>query len=109
MHGEIIERTDLLVNLEKDIDKSGKEISKATSDLQAVADGKTSKVIADIQISLDQNREELATEQATLASLEAKIDAMKSEVGRLKGDLELNQKEQKELQEKYKSIASSRS
>ena len=103
LQGEILERTDLLVNLEKDIDKSGKEISKAISHLQAVAGGKTSKVIADIQISLDQSREELATEQATLASLEAKIEAMKSEVGRLKGDLELNQKEQKELQETHKS------
>ena len=55
-----------------------------------------------MQISLDKSREELATEQAILASLDAKVDAMKSEVGRLKGDLELNQKEQKELQEKRK-------
>ena len=44
-----------------------KGIGKATSNLQAVAGGKTSKVIADIQISLDKSREELATEQATLA------------------------------------------
>ena len=103
LQGEILERTDLLVNLEKDIEKSSKAIGEATTNLQAVAGGKTSKVIADVQISLDESRKELATEQATLASLDAKIEAMKSEVGRLKGELELNQKEQKELQQKHKS------
>ena len=103
LQGEIVERTDLLVKLEKDIEESSKEIGEATTNLQAVAGGKTSKVIAEVQISLDGSREELASEQATLASLEAKIEAMKSEVGRLKGDLELNQKEQKELQDKHKT------
>ena len=103
LQGEIVERTDLLVKLEKDIEESSKEIGEATTNLQAVAGGKTSKVIAEVQISLDGSREKLASEQATLASLEAKIEAMKSEVGRLKGDLELNQKEQKELQDKHKT------
>ena len=102
LQGEILERSDSLEKLEKEIEKGAKEISKATENLQAVADGKASKVIAEMQISLDKSREELATEQAILASLDAKVDAMKSEVGRLKGDLELNQKEQKELQGKRK-------
>ena len=103
LQGEIIERTDLLQKLEENINRGTKKISKATENLQAAAGGKTSKVIAEIQISLDGSREELATEQAILASLEAKVDAMKSEVGRLKGDLELNQKEQKDLQKTRKA------
>ncbi|MBE28282.1 MAG: chromosome segregation protein SMC [Euryarchaeota archaeon] len=102
LQGEIVERSNLLEKLEKDIEKSAKRIGKATETLQAVASGKSSKIIAEMQISLDQSREELATEQAILASLDAKVDAMKSEVGRLKGDLELNQNEQKEVQGKRK-------
>ena len=99
LQGEIIERTGLLETLEKDIEKVAKLIGKSTQNLQAVAGGKTSKVIGELQISLDEIREEFSTEQASLASLTAKVDAIKTEVGRLKGELELNQNEQKELQE----------
>tara|TARA_B100000809_G_C15065478_1_gene504018 strand:+ start:1 stop:1290 length:1290 start_codon:yes stop_codon:yes gene_type:complete len=103
LQGEILERTGLLETLEKDIEKVAKHIGKSTQDLQAVAGGKTSKVIGELQISLDEIREEFSTEQASLASLTAKMDATKTEVGRLKGELELNQNEQKELQETRKT------
>jgi chromosome segregation protein len=103
LQGEILERTGLLETLEKDIEKVAKLIGKSTQDLQAVAGGKTSKVIGELQISLDEIREEFSTEQASLASLTAKMDATKTEVGRLKGELELNQNEQKELQETRKT------
>ena len=103
LKGEIIERTDLLYKLDKEIEISSKRIGDATTNLQAVAGGKTSKTIAEVQINLDKDREELAREQATLASLEAKIEAMKSEIGRLKGDLELNHKDQKETQKLYRT------
>ena len=103
LQGEILERIGLLETLEKDIEKVAKLIGKSTQDLQAVAGGKTSKVIGELQISLDEIREEFSTEQASLASLTAKMDATKTEVGRLKGELELNQNEQKELQETRKT------
>jgi len=106
LQGEIIERTGLLETLEKDIEKVAKLIGKSTQNLQAVAGGKTSKVISELQISLDEIREEFSTEQASLASLTAKVDAIKTEVGRLKGELELNQNEQKELQETRKTETS---
>jgi len=106
LQGEIIERTGLLETLEKDIEKVAKLIGKSTQNLQAVAGGKTSKVIGELQISLDEIREEFSTEQASLASLTAKVDAIKTEVGRLKGELELNQNEQKELQETRKTETS---
>ena len=106
LQGEIIERMGLLETLEKDIEKVAKLIGKSTQNLQAVAGGKTSKVISELQISLDEIREEFSTEQASLASLTAKVDAIKTEVGRLKGELELNQNEQKELQETRKTETS---
>ena len=96
----------MLETLEKDIEKVAKLIGKSTQNLQAVAGGKTSKVISELQISLDEIREEFSTEQASLASLTAKVDAIKTEVGRLKGELELNQNEQKELQETRKTETS---
>ncbi len=102
LQGEIIERTGLLEGLEKDIQKEATKISKATANLQAVAGGKTSKVISELQNGLDEEREELSSGQANLASLTAKTDSMKSEVGRLKGELEINNTEQKELQETHK-------
>ena len=106
LQGEILERTGLLETLEKDIEKVAKLIGKSTQNLQAVAGGKTSKVIGELQINLDEIREEFSTEQASLASLTAKLDATKTEVGRLKGELELNQHEQKELQETRKTESS---
>jgi len=103
LQGEIIERTGLLDGLEKDIQKVSTKISKATENLQAVAGGKTSKVISELQNTLDEERGQLSSGQANLASLTAKIDSMKSEVGRLKGELEINNTEQKELQETKKT------
>ena len=102
LQGEIIERTGLLEGLEKDIKEVSAKISKATGNLQAVAGGKTSTVISELQNNLDEERVQLSTGQANLASLTAKIDSMKSEVGRLKGELYLNNNEQKELQETLK-------
>ncbi len=106
LQGEILERTGLLETLEKDIEKVAKLIGKSTQNLQAVAGGKTSKVIGELQISLDEIREDFSTGQASLASLTAKVDATKVEVGRLKGELELNQNEQKELQDTRKTESS---
>jgi chromosome segregation protein len=102
LQGEIIERTGLLEGLEKNIKEVSAKISKATGNLQAVAGGKTSTVISELQNNLDEERVQLSTGQANLASLTAKIDSMKSEVGRLKGELYLNNNEQKELQETLK-------
>ena len=102
LQGEIIERTGLLEGLENDIKEVSAKISKATGNLQAVAGGKTSTVISELQNNLDEERVQLSTSQANLASLTAKIESMKSEVGRLKGELYLNNNEQKELQETLK-------
>jgi len=102
LQGEIIERTTLLEGLETDIKEVSTKISKATKNLQDVAGGKTSKVISELQNNLDESRELLSAGQANLASLTAKVDSMKSEVGRLKGELGINNNEQKELQEVHK-------
>ena len=56
LQGEILERTGLLETLEKDIEKVAKLIGKSTQNLQAVAGGKTSKVIGELQINLDEIR-----------------------------------------------------
>ena len=40
--------------------------------------------------------------QSKFAALSAKTEATKSDVGRLKGDLDLNEKEQKDLQKTLK-------
>lgn len=102
LQGEIIERTTLLEGLETDIKEVSTKISKATKNLQDVAGGKTSKVISELQNNLDESRELLSAGQANLASLTAKVDSMKSEVGRLKGELGINNNEQKELQKVHK-------
>ena len=49
LQGEIIERTGLLEGLEKEIQEVSTKIGKATANLQAVAGGKTSKVISELQ------------------------------------------------------------
>ena len=103
LQGEIIERISLLENLEKDITVGADSISQASKELQIVVSGKSSKLINDLQTALDEYRQELAELQAHFASFSAKEDAMKSEVGRLKGELNINQKEQKELQSNRKS------
>ena len=102
LQGEIVERITLLEGLETDIQKVSTKISKATKNLQDVAGGKTSKVISELQNKLDESRELLSAGQANLASLTAKVDSMKSEVGRLKGELGINNNEQKELQDVHK-------
>jgi chromosome segregation protein len=102
LQGEIVERITLLEGLETDIQKVSTKISKATKNLQDVAGGKTSKVISELQNKLDESRELLSAGQANLASLTAKVDSMKSEVGRLKGELVINNNEQKELQDVHK-------
>ncbi|MEC9332433.1 MAG: hypothetical protein VYA07_00100, partial [Candidatus Thermoplasmatota archaeon] len=103
LQGEIIERTGLLEKLDVDIDAVAGDINLATKDLQAVADGKSSKVISELQTGLDDTREDLAGKQASLAALTAKADAVKSEVGRLKGELDINQKDQKDLEKTRKT------
>ncbi len=103
LQGEIIERGGLLEKLDGDINSIANEISKATKDLQAVAGGKSSEVIGKLQSELDSTRENLSDRQANMAAMNAKTDGMKSEVGRLKGEIDINQKEQKELQESLKS------
>ena len=102
LQGEIVERITLLEGLETDIQNVSTKISKATKNLQDVAGGKTSKVISELQNKLDESRELLSAGQANLASLTAKVDSMKSEVGRLKGELGINNNEQKELQDVHK-------
>ena len=59
-----------------------------------------------LQTEVEQNRQELSTFQAQFASLAAKEDSMKSEVGRLKGELNINQGEQKDLQTKLNLLIS---
>jgi len=98
LQGEIIERTGLLEKLDVEIGAVAGDINQATKDLQAVADGKTSKVIGELQTGLDDTREDLSGKQASLAALTARVDAIKSEVGRLKGELNINQSDQKELE-----------
>ena len=51
---------------------------------------------------MDEFREELSGKQSQFAALSAKTEATKSDVGRLKGDLDLNEKEQKDLQKVLK-------
>jgi chromosome segregation ATPase len=103
LQGEIIERTGLLEKLDVEIGAVAGEINQATKDLQAVADGKSSKVIGELQTGLDDTREDLSGKQASLAALTAKVDAVKSEVGRLKGELDINQGDQKDLEETRKT------
>ena len=55
-----------------------------------------------LQSELDEFREELSGKQSKFAALSAKTEATKSDVGRLKGDLDLNEKEQKDLQKTLK-------
>jgi len=103
LQGEIIERQGFLESLEGDITEVTNKITKSSKDLQIIAGGKTSKIIGDLQTEVEQNRQELSTFQAQFASLAAKEDSMKSEVGRLKGELNINQGEQKDLQTTKKS------
>ena len=103
LQGEIIERTGLLEKLDGEIGAVAGDINQATKDLQAVADGKSSKVIGELQTGLDDTREDLSGKQASLAALTAKVDAVKSEVGRLKGELDINQSDQKDLEETRKT------
>ena len=103
LHGEIIERGGLLEKLDSEINSITSDISKATKNLQMVAGGKSSKLIGELQSKLDLTRENLSGKQANLATIIAKTDAMKSEVGRLKGEIDINQKEQKELQSTIKT------
>ena len=102
LQGEIIERKESIENLEQDIQTITSEIAEATKDLQTIAGGKSSKNIAKLQSELDEFREELSGKQSQFAALSAKTEATKSDVGRLKGDLDLNEKEQKDLQKVLK-------
>ena len=97
LQGEIIERKESLETLEDEIQSITGEISNSTKDLQAIAGGKSSKNIAKLQSELDEFREELSGKQSKFAALSAKTEATKSDVGRLKGDLDLNENEQKDL------------
>ncbi len=103
LQGEIIERGELLEKLDVKINVIASDISESTKGLQAVAGGKSSKVIAELQSKLDVTRENLSGSQANLAAMSAKTDAMKSEVGRLKGEIDINQNDQKELQKTLKT------
>ncbi len=98
LQGEIIERNESIETLEQEIQTITGEISDSTKDLQTIAGGKSSKNIAKLQSELDEFRDELSGNQSQYAALSAKTEATKSDVGRLKGDLNLNEKEQKELQ-----------
>jgi len=102
LQGEIIEREEALETLESEIQNITGEISDSTTELQLVAGGKSSKNITRLQSELDEFREKLSSNQSQFAALSAKTEATKSDVGRLKGDLDLNQKEQKTLQKTLK-------
>ena len=84
LQGEIIERKGLLKKLEGEISGVAKKINSSSKDLQMIAGGKSSKVIGELQKKLEEQRRELSSLQAHFASISAKQDSMKDEVGRLK-------------------------